>query len=326
MTAVAVQIPPLENSGPVWVASLAIREGQPVEQGQLLARLESRHERVELHAASSGYVVGLHARPGQTVLPGAVLCYLAEAPTVASGRPTGSLVPYAEQAPLEAAGILVYGGGGHGKAVIELLRAMRTFRVVGVIDDGMPPGSEVLGVPVLGGADQLKDWHDRGVRLAANGVGGIGDPQSRQRVFDVLLQAGFACPVLVHPSAVVEPSAVLEGGVQVLPKAYIGSAVRVGFGSVINVGAIVAHDCVLGRVTNLSPGAALAGGVHVEEFSQIGMNATVNLNVSVGAGCIIGNGADVKADVPAGTRVWAGSLWPPRPVQTSGVREEGDVP
>jgi acetyltransferase-like isoleucine patch superfamily enzyme len=44
------------------------------------------------------------------------------------------------------------------------------------------------------------------------------------------------------------------------------------------------------------------------------MNATINVNVKVGPNCIIGNGATVKKDVPADTRVWAGSIWPLRPV------------
>jgi acetyltransferase-like isoleucine patch superfamily enzyme len=42
------------------------------------------------------------------------------------------------------------------------------------------------------------------------------------------------------------------------------------------------------------------------------MNATVNLNLTIGSSCIVGNGADIKADVPPGTRVWAGSVWPLR--------------
>ncbi len=83
----------------------------------------------------------------------------------------------------------------------------------------------------------------------------------------------------------IEPSAVLEAGVQVMPQAYVGSSVRIGFGSVVNIGAVVAHDCILGRVTNLSPGAALAGFVHVGDHTQIGMNATINLNLTIGAGC-----------------------------------------
>jgi acetyltransferase EpsM len=42
------------------------------------------------------------------------------------------------------------------------------------------------------------------------------------------------------------------------------------------------------------------------------MNATVNLNITIGAGARIGNGATVKADVPSGGRVYAGTIWPVR--------------
>ncbi len=42
------------------------------------------------------------------------------------------------------------------------------------------------------------------------------------------------------------------------------------------------------------------------------MNATINVNIQIGEHCIIGNGATVKAFVPYGTRIWAGSTWPLR--------------
>ncbi len=35
--------------------------------------------------------------------------------------------------------ILVYGGGGHGKALIDLLRALSVYRIVGIVDDGIQP-------------------------------------------------------------------------------------------------------------------------------------------------------------------------------------------
>ena len=63
--------------------------------------------------------------------------------------------------------------------------------------------------------------------------------------------------------------------------------------------------------------ALLAGGVIVEDFAQIGMGATVNLNLTIGQAARVGNGATVKADVPAGGRVWAGVIWPPRPVESA---------
>ena len=207
--------------------------------------------------------------------------------------------------------ILIYGAGGHGKAVIDLARACG-YHVAALIDDGVAVGTRILDVEVVGGSESLHEWRQRGITRAANAVGGIGHPEVRQRVFELLESAGFSFPTLIHPRAFVEASAVLEEGVQVLALAYIGSDARLGFGAVINAGAIVSHDVILGRVTNLSPGAALAGGVQLGDLSQVGMNATINVNVQIGEQCIIGNGATIKTFVPYGTRVWAGSTWPLR--------------
>lgn len=208
--------------------------------------------------------------------------------------------------------ILVFGGGGHGKTLVELVQSLGSYRVIGVIDDVLSPGDQVVGVPVLGGPDMLADLYKRGVRLAVNGVGGIGNPAVRIKIFEQLATAGFVCPAVVHPTAYVEPSAVLEPGVQVLAQAYVGSDSKVGFGTVINAGVVISHDCRIGRVVNLSPGAMLAGNVTIEDYAQIGMGATVNLHVTVGRQARIGNSATVKDDVPAEGRVYAGTVWPTR--------------
>jgi acetyltransferase EpsM len=206
--------------------------------------------------------------------------------------------------------ILVYGGGGHGKAIIDVIRAMRTYRVIGIIDDNIPAGTLILGVPVLGTAQILGETYRKGIRLAANGVGGIGNVDIRLKAFEMLAESGFVCPALVHPSAVIEPSAVLESGVQVLAQAYIGGDVQIGFGTLFNIGACAAHDCKIGKVVNLSPQATLAGGVMVDDYTQIGMCATVNVNLKIGSRVRIGNGATVKADVASGMRIRAGEIYP----------------
>lgn len=208
--------------------------------------------------------------------------------------------------------LIIYGGGGHGKAVIDLVRSLYTFDLVGIVDDGLPAGSQVLGVPVLGGSEVLNDLVSRGVRQAVNAVGGIGNITPRLDVFDRLREYGFSFPTLVHPSAVVEPSAELAAGVQIFPQAYVGSSAEVRFGCILNTGVIVSHDCVLDEVVNISPGGILAGGVHVGARTLIGMGVTINLDLTIGADARIGNGATVKADVPASGIVRAGRIWPER--------------
>jgi acetyltransferase EpsM len=206
--------------------------------------------------------------------------------------------------------IIVYGGGGHGKMLIDLLKTGEVYRIIGVIDDRLKPGSRILDVPVLGSVEQLPKLAAEGVRLAVNAVGGIGDIRVRIQVFQKLAQAGFTCPSIVHRRACIETSARLAAGAQVLALAYVGSQAQVGLGAIIGTGAIVSHDCQLGSYVNVSPGALLAGGVILEESALVGMGATVNLQVKVGAGARIGNGATVKADVPPGAIVRAGSVWP----------------
>ncbi len=212
--------------------------------------------------------------------------------------------------PSDPSSVIIYGGGGHGKSLIDLIRLLQVYRIVGVIDDGLQPGEQILDVPVLGGFIALGDLRAQGVHLAVNAVGGIGNIAVRIDVFQRLMAAGFTCPAVVHPASWVEASASLADGVQVFAHAYVGSGVRVGYGCIVNTAAVVSHDCILEEYANISPGALLAGDVKIGAAALIGMGATINLGVRVGAGARIGNSAAVKEDVPEKGIVRAGATWP----------------
>ena len=205
--------------------------------------------------------------------------------------------------------VIIYGGGGHAKTVIALLRLL-TRNSAGILDDGIPAGTEISGIPVLGGADLLKELRAGGIREAVNAVGGIGNYAVRWNIFEQLRRSGFNFPTLVHPAAFVEDNVSLSDGVQVLAQSYISSESVVGFGTLINAGVILSHECVIGQCVNLSPGALLAGQVRIDDFAQVGMGATINLGVRIGSRARVGNSAVIKADVPSGGRVYAGSVWP----------------
>lgn len=90
--------------------------------------------------------------------------------------------------------IVVFGGGGLGRSVIELIRAADAHDVLAVVDDGLSPGDDVLGVPVAGGAGALAALAQAGVTQAAHAVGGIGRMSLRTQVADRIAAAGLECP------------------------------------------------------------------------------------------------------------------------------------
>jgi len=205
--------------------------------------------------------------------------------------------------------ILIYGGGGHAKSVMEMVLAMGSYQIAGVVDDGIPAGTQVLGFPVLGTGDILPALAGYGLRLAANGIGGILDIRLRVKIFEMLESSGFSFPVLKHPSATVEPSAEIEDGAQVFANAYIGSSAVLHPRCMVNTSAVVSHDCEIGAYSHIAPGALLAGLVHVGERTLVGMGVTTAIGVRIGSGVRIGNGAIILADVPDRTIIQAGRLW-----------------
>lgn len=211
---------------------------------------------------------------------------------------------------IDPAKIIIYGGGGHAKSLIDLIRAEGKYLISGILDDGITAGTCILDVSVLGGEDLLGRLRRQGIGKAVNAVGGIGSIAPRLAVYQKLKEAGFSCVTVSHPRAFVEPTARVAEGCQLFFNSYVGSEVTIGFGSIINTGAIISHDCILGEYVNISPGAILAGAVTIGERTLVGMGVTINLGVKIGAGVRIGNSAVVKADVPENGIVRAGTIWP----------------
>ena len=205
--------------------------------------------------------------------------------------------------------VLIYGGGGHAKAVMEMLNSIGKYEIVGIIDDQIPSKTLILGIPVLGSRNALVELKRLGVQNSANGVGGILDIKIRKNIFEILIQTGYSLPKLIHPRAMVERSAVINNGVQVFANAYVGSDAILEPYCMVNTNAVVSHDCVVGDYSHISPGALLAGHVQVGKESLVGMGVTTSIGVKIGNNVRIGNGAIIYADIPSKTIIPSGKIW-----------------
>jgi sugar O-acyltransferase (sialic acid O-acetyltransferase NeuD family) len=210
----------------------------------------------------------------------------------------------------EKPAIIIYGAGGHAKSVMEIVLQNGDFSIAGIIDDNDHlTGTSVLNIPVLGTGEILADLVERGVTLAANGVGGILNIAIRIDIFRSLEQAGLSTPSLIHPRATIEPSSKVSYGVQIFANAYIGSEAVLHDKCMVNTNAVVSHDCEIGSYSHIAPGALLAGHVHVGEKTLIGMGVTTTIGIRIGSGVRIGNGAIILADVPDNMIIQAGRYW-----------------
>jgi sugar O-acyltransferase (sialic acid O-acetyltransferase NeuD family) len=205
--------------------------------------------------------------------------------------------------------ILVYGAGGHAKSVMDMVRSIGKFEIIGIVDDNVSAGTSVMGTPVIGSRIILEGLRKKGLLNTTNGVGGILDISSRVKVFDLLEKYSFTIPTIIHPCAWVEESARVEKGVQVFANSYVGSEVSLQPYCMINTNAVVSHDCIIGTYSHIAPGALLAGHVEVGERSLIGMGVKTAIGIKIGNNVRIGNGAIINADVPSKSIVPAGRIW-----------------
>jgi len=194
--------------------------------------------------------------------------------------------------------VLGFGAGGHAKVVIEILRSMREYEIVGLLDTRLERGASVLGVEVLGDDSMMAELKQRGLEHAFIGVGTVGDAQPRRELYEKVVSAEFQIVAAIHAAATVSSSAQIGVGPTIMAGAIVNANAVIGDNVIVNTGAIVEHDCVIGDHTHIATGARLAGGVQVGPGSHIGIGAVIRQEIKIGEGAIVGAGAVVVRDVP----------------------------
>jgi sugar O-acyltransferase (sialic acid O-acetyltransferase NeuD family) len=193
--------------------------------------------------------------------------------------------------------LVIVGAGGHGKVVVDIIRAAGRYEPVGFLDaDPALAGTRVGGLPVFGAFNLLPKLRQQ--HRVSRAIVAIGDNRARYRYAGLLKAEGLELVNAIHPTAFVSPTAVLGTNVVVAPHATVVTEAHVGDSAIINTTAVVDHECDVGTAAHVCPAVALAGRVRVGEFAFVGIGAKVIQCRAVGAHAVIGAGAVVIEDVP----------------------------
>lgn len=199
--------------------------------------------------------------------------------------------------------VVLYGAGNVGKMVAYLLSYREDVAVAAMVDDNRDVwGTEVRGIPVVGGGDKLAE-------LLADGVTGaicsIGDNKARGRISTMLSDMGFQLVNAIHPTAMISPDVQMGVGCIVAAGVILYVDPVIGNHVYFDAGALVSHDCVVGDNCLISAGVTIGARIDIGRNVLVGLGASVmtpkwgqESRLRVGDNAVIGMGAVVMEDVP----------------------------
>ena len=162
-----------------------------------------------------------------------------------------------------------------------------------------------MGARVRGGDEMIPSLIAEGATHFIVGVGGGSRTGIRRDLYNRMRTFGLDPLEVIAPSAVYSKYASKGPGCQILPNATVNAGARLGCNVIVNTGAVVEHDCVVGDHVHVASRGVLLGGVEAGEGALVGAGAVVRQLVRIGADSVLGAGAVALRDIPPG-KTYAG--------------------
>jgi acetyltransferase-like isoleucine patch superfamily enzyme len=162
--------------------------------------------------------------------------------------------------------LLIVGAGNFPPEVEELAR-LNGYDTFAFVDDNPNARCQPVIGPLMFLPQYKKDYPDAIVALGLNDM--------RLLQTKVLLECGYNVPVLVHPTAYVSPDAELAPGCIIRAHCVVSRYVKLGMATILNVGALIDHDCVIGEGSHILMGAVVRNMVKLPDMSRVESNQVV---------------------------------------------------
>ena len=136
----------------------------------------------------------------------------------------------------------------------------------------------------------------------------IANSQVREKLNAKLVQDNIEIINVIANNALQYDNITMGKGSIICGFVHLTSNIKIGKGFHANIYSYIAHDCVIGDFVTFAPRVSCNGNVHIHDHAYIGTGAvlrqgTPDKPLIIGKGAIVGMGAVVTKDVPAGVTV-----------------------
>ena len=150
--------------------------------------------------------------------------------------------------------LIILGSGGYGRTVADISEQLGYSPII-VLDDA--------------DSDHPLSAFSSYIDENTSFIPAFGNNAFRMEWINKIEESGGQLVTLIHPTAYVSPTAIINQGTVILPHAIINTDVVVGKGCIINLGAIVDHGCILEEGVHICLGAIVKGENRIEKCSKI---------------------------------------------------------
>jgi sugar O-acyltransferase (sialic acid O-acetyltransferase NeuD family) len=190
--------------------------------------------------------------------------------------------------------IILIGGGGHCKSVIDVIELEGKFIICGIVDNKPELlGTNVLGYPIIGNDLNLKSLAKK-YTYALITVGQLRTPEARIRLFNLAKKAGFSFPRIISSRAYISDHTVIGDGTVVMHDTSINAGVSIGDNCIINSRSLIEHDSKIFDHCHISTNVTINGVVTIEEGCFIGSGVITNNSIRIKKNSFIKAGSIVK--------------------------------
>ncbi len=150
--------------------------------------------------------------------------------------------------------LVIVGAGGYGQTVADITNDI--YDKIIFLDDNSKFA--------VGRCDEWSNYlNDYDIYPA------FGNNELRLKFIERILTMGGSVPTIIHNTAYVSPTAKINMGTVVLPKAVIGTNAEVEKGCIVNYGAIIDHGNVIGEGTHVCLAAVIKAENRIPRLSKI---------------------------------------------------------
>ena len=169
--------------------------------------------------------------------------------------------------------IAIYGSGGAGKEVFDLLQETPEERAkwdeIVFIDDTVPSG-EYWNCRQFTFENFRKTFTPEEIRI----VIAVGEPKFREDLYNRVKEAGYSLtPPILHRLAFASDTAVLGEGVVLQDGVRVSPETELGANTFVNHRSMIGHNCVIGKHCQISANVMIAGCVNIGDTVFAGVSS-----------------------------------------------------